>query len=215
MSAPSGALVALSLLLSGGCAARAGPTGHVAAGVSTASGFSPSEPTWAPRGPRGSSAAAVGCLGVTGWWITGGRDFVGGAGRVDRSPDDRRWGASATVCPTTGGALLGTAGVAYGQQYGSTLYASPMIAAGIAGLRKGGPDDARFRSFTPFVEPKLAFGLALPPGVSLEAGPYLMLAPMLARVVRGEAPRGVFWGQVGFELTVLAGAGSPVRPWRD
>lgn len=207
-------LCAVLVLLAGAATARAQP-GHVTGGLSAASGFSPSEPTWEPKGSNGSSAAAVGCLGLAGWWITGGKPYIVGRDEVRRSPDDQRWGARATVCPTSGGALLGSVGVGYGRQYGSTLYASPMLSAGVAGFSKRGPAGARQDAFTPFIEPKFAFGLALPPGVSLEAGPYLMFAPMLARVAEGPRPRGVFVGQIGFELTVLAGAGSPVRPWRD
>jgi hypothetical protein len=184
-------------------------SGRLAVGLTSASGYSPVEPGW-----QGAAASAVGCVGVAGWWITGGHDYAGSRGQVLRTPDDLRWGASADLCPTASGGWLGAVGVGYGQQHGGAVYATPSVTVGVAGFAKRGPHGAAYGSLSPYVEPKLALGVALPPGVSLEVGPYLMLAPSLVRAIHGQRPEGMFVGQAGFELTVLVGAASPERPWR-
>lgn len=194
-------------------ALAAGPalagSGHLALGLTSASGWAPVEPSW-----EGRATSAVGCVGLAGWWITGGHDHAGPRGEVLRTADPVRWGASGSLCPTSGGGWLGALGVGYGQQYGSAIYVTPSITAGLAAFGKRSPHGDAYGSMSPYVQPRLAVGLALPPGVSAEFGPYLMFAPTLLRGIHGDRPAGMFVGHAGLELTVLAGAASPDRPWR-
>jgi hypothetical protein len=187
-------------------------SGRLSLGLNTATGFSPAEPSW--RDGQWSTAAAVGCGGLTGWWITGGHEYAGPRGEVLRTPDEVRWGAVAKACPTTGGGAVGAAGVGYGRQWGGAMYASTQMVAGVATFVKEGPNDWHYAAFAPYLEPKLAFGVGLPPGVSIEVGPYAMITPPLLRSIRGELPHGTYLGHVGVELTLLAGAASPQAPWR-
>ncbi|MEQ1569348.1 MAG: hypothetical protein ABMA64_27170 [Myxococcota bacterium] len=72
---------------------------------------------------------------------------------------------------------------------------------------------SRYAAVAPFVKPALAIGLAVPPGMSFELGPYAVLAPPL--VQSGEPGRaGAFYGHAGVELSVLVGSASPQRAAR-
>ena len=186
-------------------------SGRVAVGVSGASGISPIEPTWSRSGPV---SAAVGCVGVTGWWITGGHEYAGSRGQVLRTPDDTRLGIASSICPTSSGGLSGGLGAAYGRQWGGALYVTTNIAAGVSAYAKDGPGATDYTAFAPYAKPELAVGFALPPGLSVEAGPYLWVAPPLLQLASEERPLGMYVGHFGLEITVLVGAASPQVPWR-
>ncbi|MEQ1503184.1 MAG: hypothetical protein ABMB14_13185 [Myxococcota bacterium] len=190
-------------------------SGRVAVGVSGASGLSPVEPSWAPAGAR---PAAVGCVGAVGWWVTGGHDYAGPRGEVLRTSDDTRWGLVADLCPTSSvGGSGGTSGGgmgAYGRQWGGQLYLAATLAAGVSAYGKSGPAGQTYAAFGPVAKPALALGLALPPGLSIEAGPYAWIAPPLLQGAGLARPRGAFVGHVGLEATFLVGAASPQAPWR-
>ncbi|MEZ4237822.1 MAG: protein-L-isoaspartate(D-aspartate) O-methyltransferase [Myxococcota bacterium] len=163
-------------------------TGHLAAGLVSGNGYTLSEPTW--DGPR---ASQVGCVGLTGWWITGGHDYAGPRGEVMRTSDDLRWGAKGSVCPTAAGGWIGAAGISYGQQYGGTLYATPTITAGIAGFAARGPSSPTPRRPTPrsrrTSSRRSRWGWSCRRASRSSLGPYLMLAPSVVRVARGRCRR--------------------------
>lgn len=186
-------------------------SGRLALGVSGATGISPVEPTWSQRGP---GSAAVGCVGLAGWWITGGHDYAGSRGEVLRTSDDTRWGLAGSLCPTSSGALSGGAGVSYGRQWGGQLYVTSNLTAGLSAYGKDGPGATDYTAFAPYAKPELALGLALPPGMSVEVGPYLWVAPPLLQLASETRPLGMYVGHVGLEITVLAGSTSPQVPWR-
>lgn len=187
-----------------------GDSGRLAVGVQTGTGFNPVEPVWTAGDV--APASAVVCGGVAGWWVTGGHDYAGPRGEVLRTDDDQRWGFALTGCPTTRGGTQGTLGAGYGRQWGGRVYFTATSTVGVSVFAKSA-DDHHYTAFAPFAKPAFAMGLAIPPGMSVEVGPYAVIAPPLWSVA-DVAPTGAFWGHVGVELTVLAGAASPQVPWR-
>lgn len=187
-------------------------SGRFAAGISGASGIAPIEPVWSRAEPY---SAAVGCMGVAGFWITGGHDFAGKEGQVLRTPDTVRWGGTAQVCPTGSGALSGGLGLTYGRQWGGSLYVTTHATAGLSGYLKDGPGPAGYAAVAPYLKPVLAVGLAVPPGLSVEVGPYAYIAPPLLQVMLdGPVAGGAFVGHLGLEISLWAGVAAPVVAWR-
>jgi hypothetical protein len=184
-------------------------SGRVALGLSGTSGINPIEPTW-QRPMAGPSA--IGCLGFDGWWLTGGHTYAGPRGEVRRTPDDERWGINTQVCPTSGGGAGMGIGGTYGRQWGGALYVTLHNTAGISFFGKQGPKDNGYMAIAPYVKPELAMGLSVPPGMSVEVGPYAWIAPPLVQAAR-EAPAGMYVGHFGLEVSVLLGAASPQKPW--
>lgn len=186
-------------------------SGRVVAGITGSTGISPIEPTWSRARP---ASAAVGCVGLTGWWVTGGHEYAGPRGEVLRTSDDVRWGLASTLCPTASGGISGGGGASYGRQWGGQLYVTTNLTVGVSAYTKDGAGPRRYSALAPYAKPTLAVGLALPPGMSVEAGPYAWIAPPLLQAATNERPAGMFVGHVGLEATVLIGAASPQVPWR-
>lgn len=184
-------------------------SGRVAVGMSGTTGINPIEPTWRREV---AGASAVGCLGVDGWWLTGGHAYAGPRGEVRRSPDEERWGLTGQLCPTSAGGTGAGLGVAYGRQWGGSLYVTAHNTAGLSVFAKEGPEDGDYLAIAPYIKPMLALGVALPPGLSVEAGPYAWIAPPLLQTAK-DAPAGMFIGHFGLQATLLLGAGSPQVPW--
>jgi hypothetical protein len=200
------ALIALSVLGS----AQAG-SGRLAGGITGASGVAPVEPAWTPDQAR---PAGVGCVGASALWITGGYDYAAPDGKVLRAPDPVRWGGSGLLCPTSSGGLSGGAGVTYGRQWGGALYVTTHATAGLSGYSKEGDGRQAYFAVAPYLEPVLAIGLAVPPGMSVEAGPYAVIAPPVFQAWRDGIATGSFVGHIGLRVSLWAGAASPTIPWR-
>jgi hypothetical protein len=117
------------------------------------------------------------------------------------------------------------AGLGFGRQWGGALYLAATSTVGLSAFTKshascpGNLDEcyvAEVHHYTaagPYWKPELALGLVLPPGLSVEVGPYAVLAPPLAQWA-DLPPVGSWVGHAGLELSVLTGSGGPRSPWR-
>ena len=185
-------------------------SGRTVVGLSGTTGVNPIEPTWRREI---AAASAIGCIGADIWSLSGGHTYAGPRGEVLRSPDDSRWGLTGQLCPTSAGGTGAGIGAAYGRQWGGSLYVTVHNTAGLSLFAKEGPGDRRYLALAPYIRPAIALGVALPPGLSVEVGPYAWIAPPLLQAAN-EAPAGMFVGHFGLQATLLLGAGSPQVPWK-
>jgi len=108
--------------------------------------------------------------------------------------------------------VSGGGGLAYKRQWGSRLYLTTHATAGFSAYHTRGPESSDYIALGLLLKPQAAIGLALPRGITVEAGPAAWIAPPLFQAYRGVRPNGgLFTGHIGLEVTVLAGNASPTR----
>lgn len=175
-----------------------------------AAGLSPAEPDL--RGP--SYVAPAFTFGGEFWAIFGGETHTGRRGRRRTTPSNQRAGLVGVFSTHRGfeqrvGALEGGGGIGLGGQWGQhDLYGTIWSGIGFGTYQKTDGFES-YRTYGPWLYPRMALGLMPAEGLSLEVGPYAsLILPVISQQQNG-GTSGLYLGHVGLSLSVLIGQGSP------
>ncbi|HHO51249.1 MAG TPA: hypothetical protein ENK18_10345 [Deltaproteobacteria bacterium] len=175
-----------------------------------AAGLSPAEPDL--RGP--SYVAPALTLGGELWAIFGGETRTGRRGRTRTTPSNQRAGVVAVFSSHQGfeqrvGALEGGGGVGLGGQWGNhDVYGTIWSGIGVGTYQKTDGFES-YRTYGPWLYPRMALGWIPADGLTLEVGPYAsLILPAISQQQNG-GTSGVYLGHVGLSLSILVGQGSP------